>query len=187
MPATRKRIIRIIFWAFVIVTTVPLVLIFFKPPLADIASTPEAAKSYDEKMLQLNGGWNGRREIRFTETELNSKVQESLGDMGATSGAVALKGLTIHLRGDELQGVFRVDTVGVSLYLVIGGTVGETNHRLAFNPTETVLGRLHVPIWLLGPAIRDRLNSSDVQSLLALPENVKSVRIENGELIFETE
>jgi hypothetical protein len=143
-------------------------------------------KSYDEKMLQLNSGANGAKEIRFTETELNSKVQEALGDMGATGGAVALKALTIHLSGDQLKGVFRVDTVGVSLYLVIGGTLSEGNHRLVFNPTETALGRLHVPIWLLGPAIRDRLNSPDTQSLFALPDNVQSVRIENGEMIFET-
>jgi hypothetical protein len=187
MPATRKKIIRIIFWAFVAVTTLPLILIFFKPPLADVPSTPEAAKSYDEKMLQLNGGPNGAREIRFTEAELNSKVQESLGDMGATSGAVALKGLTLHLTGNQLEGVFRVDTVGVTLYLVIGGTMSLANHRLVLNPTDTALGRLHVPLWLLGPAIRDRLNGPDMQSLFAVPDNVRSVRVENGELIFETE
>lgn len=187
MPATRKKIIRIVFWALVVVTTVPLVLIFFKPPLSDVPSTPEAAKSYDEKMLQLNGGGTGGKEIRFTEAELNSKVQESLGDMGATSGAVALKGLAVHLAGSELEGVFRVDTVGVSLYLVIGGTVSLSNHRLVFNPTEMALGRLHVPMWLIGPALRDRLNGPDMQSLFAFPDNVRSVRISNGELIFEAE
>ena len=183
----RKKIFRIVFWAFVIVTTLPLVLIFFTPPLGDVSSTPEAAKSYDEKMLQLNAGGNGAREIRFTETELNSKVQESLGDMGGTSGAVALKSLTIHLTGNRLEGVFRVDAVGVSLYLLIGGTLSVANHRLVFNPTEMALGRLPVPIALVGPALRDRLNSPDMQSLLAPPDNVRSACVENGGLTIELE
>jgi hypothetical protein len=181
-----KKAFRIAFWVFVIVTTLPLVLIFIKPSLPDVASTPEAAKSYDEKMVQLNESGPGK-EVRFTEVELNSKIQESLGDMGQTGGPVALKSLTVHLVGNQLDGVFRVDAVGVSLDLLIGGTLGESAHRLVFNPTKMALGRLPVPVSLVGPSLRDRLNSPDLQSLFALPDNVRSVRIENGELIFETE
>ena len=179
----RKKAFRIAFWALVVVTTLPIILIFFKPSLPDVASTPEGAKSFDEKMDQLNESGPGR-EVRFTEAELNSKIQESLGDLSAT---VALKSLTVHLVGHELQGVIRADAVGVSLYLLIGGTFGENAHRLVFNPTKMALGRLPVPAPLVGPLLRDRLNGPDMQSLFELPDNVRNVRIENHELIFETE
>ena len=181
-----KKVIRITFWILVIVTTLPLLLIFFKPSLPDVASTPEAAKSFDEKMDQLNESGPGR-EVRITEAELNSKIQGSLGDISATGGPVALKSLTVHLAGEEFEGVIRADAVGVSLYLLIGGTFGENAHRLVFNPTKMALGRLPVPGPLVGPLLRDRLNSPDMQSLFELPDNVRNVRIENGELIFETQ
>ena len=182
----RKKAFRIAFWALVVVTTLPIILIFFKPSLPDVASTPEGAKSFDEKMDQLNESGPGM-EVRFTEAELNSKIQESLGDLSATGAPVALKSLTVHLVGHELQGVIRADAVGVSLYLLIGGTFGENAHRLVFNPTKMALGRLPVPAPLVGPLLRDRLNGPDMQSLFELPDNVRNVRIENHELIFETE
>src|SRR6266567_4468476 len=99
-----KKVIRITFWILVIVTTLPLILIFFKPSLPDVASTAEGAKAFDGKMVQLNESGPGRRSP-VHQGEFDFENPESPCELNANRGPVALKSLTVHLVGDEFEGV----------------------------------------------------------------------------------
>ena len=128
------------------------------------------------------------QEIRISEAELNSKLQQGLQEAAATpGGAAALKAATVHLEGDRLIGTFTVNVSGKDLYVTLGGKVGVNNRALQFTPTEVKMGSLPVPLAAVESTLRDRLNAPEFREHMALPDSIKDVRIENGELVLQTQ
>jgi uncharacterized protein YpmS len=183
-----RKIISIVSWGMVLLALVSVVLALRKPSAPSIATSAEAARSFDAKVAQLaqvrvSGA---PRQIRITESELNSKLQEGLRETPpGAGGAPSMEAATIHLAGDGFVGTFRMSVRGVGLYLTLGGTLRAVNGQLQFTPRELKLGSLPLPIITVQSVLRAKLDSPEMRDRLRLPESIKDVRIENGELVLQ--
>jgi len=178
-----KQIYRIISWGLLALTVVSILLVLRKPSFPTVGASPEAARSFDQKisLLSAPSTSGAPREIRLTEAELNSKLQENLNPP-ASGGLATLKSAAVHLEGDKLFGLFTVEVSGKEVYLTVGGKLGVNNQALEFTPTDIKMGSLPVSVTLVGPTLRDQL--SVMREQLQLPASVQDVRIENGELVL---
>jgi len=184
-----KKIYRIISWGLLILTLVSIVLALRKPTVSPVESSPQAARSFDQKLNQLEAAHRhgAPQEVRITESELNSKLQESLQTPPAGAGGPAsLKAATLHLQGDELIGIFTVNMSGKDLYLTLGGKLSANNGVLQFTSTEVKMGSLPLPASAVDSTLRSKLNSPEMRDHMALPGSIRDVRIEGGELVLES-
>jgi hypothetical protein len=179
-----KRIYRIISWTLLALTLVSILLVLRKPSFPTVEGSPEAARSFDEKLTRLSNppGGGAPREIRFTAAELNSKLQASLPSP-PTGGAATVKAATVRMEGAQLFGLFTVEVSGKEVYLTLGGRLGVNNRSLEFTPTDMKMGSMPVPVSMVGSTLRDRLNAMREQ--MQLPDSVQDVRVENGELVVQ--
>jgi uncharacterized protein YpmS len=185
-----KKIYRIISWTLLILTLLSILLVLRKPSIPKIETSPEAAKAFDEKLAQVEQAHQQGtpKEIRITETELNSKLQQSFEGATAAPGAsVALETATVHLEADKFVGTFTVNVSGKDLYVTLGGKVGVNNRALQFTPTEVKMGSLPVPLAAVESTLRKRLNAPEFRERMTLPDSIRDVRIENGELVLQTQ
>ena len=185
-----RKIYRVISWALLILTLLSILLALRRPSVAPIAASLQAAKSFDEKIAQVEQAHpqGAPQEVHITEVELNSKLQESMqGVSAASSGPATLKAATIHLTDDKLLGTFVVNVSGKDLYLTLGGKLALRDHSLQFTPTDVKMGSLPLPVSALGSALREKLNSPEMRDRMRLPDSIKEVRIENGELLVQTQ
>lgn len=181
-----KKIYRIVSWSLLILTVLSILLMLRKPSAPPVESSPQAAKSFDEKLAQVEqaGPQGTTQEVHITEAELNSKLQESLQGAATAPGPAALQSASIHLEGDRLIGTFTVKVSGKDLYLTLGGTLGAVNGQLQFTPTEIKLGSMPVPVSAVQSTLREKLDTPEMRDRLKLPDSIKDIRIENGELVI---
>lgn len=185
-----KKVYRIISLGLLALAVVSIFLILRKPSVPPVESSPEAAKAFHEKINELKQAHQEGtpKEIRITEAELNSKLQESLRGAPASEGGPAtLREATVHLEGDKFLGTFTMNVSGKDVYVTLGGSLGVASRRLEFRPTEVHMGSLPVPLAMVESTLRERLNSPEMQERMNLPDSIKDVRIENGELVLQTQ
>jgi uncharacterized protein YpmS len=180
-----RKIYRIASWSLLILTVLSILLMLRKPSVPPVVSSPQAAKSFDEKIAQVGqaGPQGVPQEVHITEAELNSKLQESLQGAPTAPGPAALESASIHLEGDRMIGTFTVKVSGKDLYLTLGGTLGAVNGQLQFTPTEVKVGSLPLPVSAVESTLREKLDSPGMHDRLKLPDSIKDIRIENGDLV----
>jgi hypothetical protein len=175
-----KKIIRIISWSLLALTLITVLLALRKPGGFPVETSAEAAKSFDDKMASLAQAQEQQvpGEIRLTEAEINSKIQEGLKNNPPPAGAVTLKGAVVHLEGDKLRTMLTVNVKGIELVVTVGGSLDFSQHTVRLIPSEVRLGSLPVPASLM----KDRI---DMQ--MQVPASVAAMRIENGELVVQAQ
>lgn len=175
-----KRIFRYIAVGLVVASLILLWLLLRRPSMPTAEASAEAAKSFDEKMARLAQAQEQQvpGEIRLTEAEINSKIQEGLKNNPPPAGAVTLKGAVVHLEGDKLRTMLTVNVKGIELVVTVGGTLDFSQHTVRLIPSEVRLGSLPVPASLM----KDRI---DMQ--MQVPASVAAMRIENGELVVQAQ
>jgi hypothetical protein len=175
-----KRIFRYIAVGLVVASLILLWLLLRRPSMPTAEASAEAAKSFDEKMARLAQAQEQQvpGEIRLTEAEINSKIQEGLKNNPPLAGAVTLKGAVVHLEGDKLRTMLTVNVKGIELVVTVGGSLEFSQHTVRLIPSEVRLGSLPVPASLM----KDRI---DMQ--MQVPASVAAMRIENGELVVQAQ
>jgi len=175
-----KRIFRYIAVGLVVASLILLWLLLRRPSMPTAEASAEAAKSFDEKMASLAQAQEQQvpGEIRLTEAEINSKIQEGLKNNPPPAGAVTLKGAVVHLEGDKLRTMLTVNVKGIELVVTVGGSLDFSQHTIRLIPSEVRLGSLPVPASLM----KDRI---DMQ--MQVPASVAAMRIENGELVVQAQ
>jgi hypothetical protein len=175
-----KRIFRYIAVGLVVASLILLWLLLRRPSMPAAEASAEAAKSFDEKMASLVQAQEQQvpGEIRLTEAEINSKIQEGLKNNPPPAGAVTLKGAVVHLEGDKLRTMLTVNVKGIELVVTVGGSLDFSQHTVRLIPSEVRLGSLPVPASLM----KDRI---DMQ--MQVPASVAAMRIENGELVVQAQ
>lgn len=175
-----KRISRYIAVGLVVASLILLWLLLRRPSMPAAEASAEAAKSFDEKMARLAQAQEQQvpGEIRLTEAEINSKIQEGLKNNPPPAGAVTLTGAVVHLEGDELRTMLTVNVKGIELVVTVGGSLDFSQHTVRLIPSEVRLGSLPVPASLM----KDRI---DMQ--MQVPASVAAMRIENGELVVQAQ
>jgi len=181
-----KKAYRVFSWSLLALTLISVLLTLRRPSLPPAETSAEAAKSFDQKLGELAQAHAAGTpsEVHITAVELNSKLAEGLSG-AAAEGPASLKTATVQLSGDRLAATFLVNLRGIDVCLTLGGHLAATNGSIEFHPTDVKLGSLPVPVALVQSTLRDRLGSPEARERLKLPEFIKDVRIENGELVIQ--
>jgi hypothetical protein len=98
-------------------------------------------------------------------------------------GAVpSIKDYQVSLDGDIVRGQFLTQIAGKDVYLTLAGHLGSKDGYATFDATEVKVGDLSVPASLVNEVLQKKLEEQRDQ--LKLPNNVKDLKVENGELVF---
>jgi hypothetical protein len=164
------------------------VLMALDPPSATLVPvSAEEANCFDEEIQPLEQGTQDgtARTAHISEGELTSKLQQGLDGIPAERGAVVLKAASVHLEGGGFVGVFTLDAPGKDLYLTMTGTLAEVNGMLQIQPSSAHLGRLPIPATVFRHILQRQFDTPETRERLRLPDFIKGVHIENGELQVE--
>ena len=181
----KKKIWQIVSWILVVLTVLSVVLLVVPPSGRTPESSPDGAKSFDQKWAQMAAAHSRGEasEVRLTETELNSKIQQAV-EGAPSSGMASMKGVEARLDGDELVFVLKISLLGIPTYITMGGKPVLRDHVLEFDLDQVDMGRMPAPASMIGAFLRSRLESPEMRESLMLPDFIHDVRVENSELVF---
>lgn len=178
------------------------------PPAAAAAS----AQSFQDKLNRLEqpkAAGEGESEVRMNSAEVSAALAQATGllpasgtaasapsssangtsNSGAPSssmefpGAVPnIKDYQVSMDGDLVRGQFLTQIAGKDVYLTLAGHLGSKDGYATFDATEVKIGDLSVPASLVNDVLQKKL--AEQRDQLKLPNNVKDIRVENGELVF---
>jgi hypothetical protein len=173
-----KRILRRVVLVMLVLAVLQIWLALRKPSFPVAPTNAQAAQSFDEKAGQLaqSEERGSPAEVRFTEAELNSEIQQYLISNPPPGGPAMLKNAAVHLEGDKLLALLTVNVKGVKLYVTLGGSLSFTGHMVRLVPSQARLGSLPLPASLLAARLDARLE---------VPPSITAVRVENGELVVQ--
>ena len=182
-----KKLRQIASWSLLILIIVVVVMALRTPTLSLVPASAEAAKSFDEKIaaIELARLQGNAKPAHITELELTSKLQESIEAAPAAQGPVKLTSASVHLEDDAFVAVLSVSVSGKDLYVTFSGTLGVLDGSLQIRPSAVSMGSLPIPLWAAAGALQRQLDSPAAREQMRLPDIIKDVRIENGELIVE--
>jgi hypothetical protein len=205
---------RIVSFATLASSIVTLFLVLRRPaPVATPAAPAAAAadaQSFQEKMNQLaqpRTPGEGESEIRINSGELSAALAQATGLLPATTsaspdpstslpsasspaspamefpGAVpSIKDYQVSMDGDVVRGQFLTQIAGKNVYLTLAGHLGSKDGYATFDATEIKVGDLTVPASLVNGILQKKL--AEQRDQLKLPDNVKDLKVENGDLVF---
>jgi hypothetical protein len=169
------------------------------------------AQSFQEKVNRLGQpaapGESGS-EVRLNAGELTAALAQASGMVPTTTSAPSnppgslsspsasapsgvtefpgavpnIKDYQVSMDGDVVRGQFLTQIAGKDVYLTLAGHLGSKDGYATFEATEVKLGDLSVPVSLVNDALQKKLTEQRDQ--LKLPNNVKDIKVENGELVF---
>ena len=199
---------RVISIATLVASLVAVVLVLTKPaPVAHPqapAAIAEHAQAFDQKMAefaraaqqsQASGASDAsaspspKAEVRINSDEISAVLAQSLGNAGtagvSTDSGVApiIKDQQVSFDGDLVHGQFLAGVAGKDVWITISGHLGEKDGYATFDPTEFKVGDLSVPVSLVNPTLQKKLGEQ--RDRLKLPDNVGTMRVENGELVMQ--
>ena len=98
-------------------------------------------------------------------------------------GAVPnIKDYQVSMEGDLVRGQFLTQIAGKDVYVTLAGHLGSKDGYATFDATEVKVGDLAVPASLVSGVLQKKL--AEQRDQLKLPENIKDLKVENGELVF---
>jgi hypothetical protein len=181
-------------------------------PAAAPAVAAANAQSFQEKVNQLaqpKTPGQGASEVRMNSAELSGALAEAAGLLpsaatanastssasGSASGTSPaspamefpgavpnIKDYQVSMEGDIVRGQFLTQIAGKDVYLTLAGHLGAKDGYATFDATEVKVGDLPVPVALVNEVLQKKLTEQRDQ--LKLPNNVKDIKVENGELVF---
>ena len=205
---------RIISFATLAISILTLVLVLKRPAPVAPAAAPAAAKanaqSFQEKVNRLEQprvAGEGESEVRINAGELSAALAQAAGVLPATTAAPAnsstsapsspspagpatefpgavpnIKDYQVSMDGDIVRGQFLTQIAGKDVYLTLAGHLGSKDGYATFDATEVKVGDLSVPASLVNEVLQKKL--AEQRDQLKLPNNVKDIKVENGELVF---
>jgi hypothetical protein len=208
-PGLLRRIWRISNW-LTLAALVVVVLLILRPAPApgiyiDAQAKQRAAAKLHESLSTASGGQP--TELRLDEAELNAFLASNLGLEGmpdAATGAAAqggaegsapssqpsldearsnVKDVKVTMQGDRMQAYVLFDLLGKDMTLVLEGRLAVKDGYLRFEPSSGKIGSLPIPQSALQAAVARLMDSPANRNSLRLPDGVKDVRIENGQLV----
>ena len=167
-------------------------------------------QSFQEKLSRLEqpkATGEDESEVRMNSAEVNAALAQAAGLLpgGASASATApsntngsstaqapgmefpgpvpnIKDYQVSMDGDIVRGQFLTQIAGKDVYLTLAGHLGAKDGYATFDATEVKVGDLSVPASLVNGVLQKRL--AEQRDQLKLPDNVKGLKIENGELVF---
>jgi hypothetical protein len=175
------------------------------------AAAAANAQSFQEKMDRLgkpSPAGEGASEVRMNSDEVNAALAQAAGLLPAAASAAGgtaaspngsttqapsgsmefpgpvpnIKDYQVSMDGDIVRGQFLTQIAGKDVYLTLAGHLGAKDGYATFDATEVKIGDLSVPASLVNDVLQKKL--AEQRDQLKLPNNVKDLKVENGELVF---
>ncbi len=199
-PFTVGKVIR---WCFLAVLIVVLALLLKKPaPVAEpmaMTEVREKAEQFQTRLgdLETSQGQGEHAEARFSAEEVNAAFQQSATEQAAAPTPAAqakpaappqeappdIQTVKIAFADDHVTGQFATNVYGKDVYLTISGRLGAKDGYATFEFTEAKIDSLPVPVSLLNPQLREKLQQPENREKLKLPAFVSDLRVEKGQLV----
>lgn len=204
-----KRIFRFIRWSTYAAALLTLLLVLHKTPPPPVEASPQAAARVEEKIRSLDeslaAGSPGT--LSLDETELNSFLATHLDLSGAPSpptehkpeqGPAAgsppelteaqvrssVRDVKIQLVEDRVRAYVLFNLYGKDLTLELEGRLRSAGGYLQFDATSGRFGSLPIPQSSLENAVHRMMDSPENREKLKLPEELRDLRIEAGQLLL---
>jgi hypothetical protein len=200
-----KRIYRVARWLMLAGTVITIFLVLKSPaPVAEAlnpALAKQNAESFQQKLTELanaqSSGETGT-EVYFTAPEVNSALSQatlpqpvpaaptpaSQPAAQAAAEQVPIKSTLVSFEDNVVRGQFLTEIYGKNVYITLAGHLGSRDGYVTFEPTEFKVGNLSVPISMVNPVLQHKLADPENREKMKLPEFVKDLRVENGELVI---
>ena len=117
-----------------------------------------------------------------SNTAARPTTQPSGGPLEFPGAVPNVKDYQVSMDGDMVRGQFLTEIAGKDVYLTLAGHLGSKDGYATFDATEVKIGDLTVPASLVNEALQKKLFEQRDQ--LKLPENVKDIRVEDGQLVL---
>jgi hypothetical protein len=200
-----RKIYRWVRWASLAALVVTLFLMLKSPaPVAqalDPAQARQNAESFQQKLTELANAQSlgeAGTEVHFTGAEVNAAIAQAMDAPAASprpqpaaqaapeaaAGQVAIKSTQVSFEDDVVKGQFLTEVYGKDVYITVAGHLGSRDGYVTFQPTEFKVGDLSVPVSLVNAALQRKLADPENREKLKLPEFVKDLRVEEGELVI---
>lgn len=171
------------------------------------------AQSFQEKVNQLaqpKAPGEGESEVRMSSAEVSAALAQATGLMTSEASAKPsasvpatntpsgsspqgvpmeftgsvpdIKDYQVSMDGDIVRGQFLTQIAGKDVYLTLAGHLGSRDGYATFDATEVKVGDLAVPVSLVNGVLQKKL--AEQRDQLKLPDNVKDIKVENGELVL---
>ena len=170
-----------------------------------VESARANAQSFNQKLEQLSAPretGSAPAEVRFTSEEVSAEMAEAIGALPSSPpstpkpvasaptspdsvvgpGDIQVQNYQVKLEGNVARGQFLTKVAGKDIYVTLAGHLGSQDGYVTFDPTEFKVGDLTIPVSLVNSALQKKL--AEQREQLKLPEDVASLRVENGELII---
>jgi len=181
---------------------------------AATAANAQSFQEKVNQLAQSKTPGEGASEVRINSDELSAGIAQAAGLLASTAsgpantatgapsssssspasaspanpgmefpGAVPnIKDYQVSMDGDLVRGQFLTQIAGKDVYLTLAGHLGSKDGYATFDTTEVKVGDLSVPASLVNGVLQKKL--AEQRDQLKLPNNVKDIKVENGELVF---
>jgi hypothetical protein len=169
------------------------------PPVQTDPRAPERLQAKIEQMERDVA--EGRSPLlQFSEAELNVWMQSNL-DLGTgpaprgtgTRGPAreptleqvrsSMRDVKVNLMGDQVRAYVLFNLYGKDMSLQLEGRLVVADGRLRLQPTSGMLGSMPIPKVTLDRAVNRLFDSAGNRDKFLLPEEIKDIRVVDGELI----
>jgi hemolysin activation/secretion protein len=200
--STGKKIYKIARWAVLLALVLVIVFALKKPdppaPPLPPQAVKEQAQQFESKLQQIetaqqNGNPPDPDAMTFTSNEVNAFIQDATERAKAeaarsgVSGGTAqdeVKNTQVAFTGDEVITQAVTERYGRDVYVTVRGRLAVENGYLRFQPTAFKVGDLSVPVSLVDPTLQKKLNEPEMREKLKLPDFIREIRVENGQLVI---
>ncbi len=200
------RIISII----TVVSSVITVVLVLKRPQPVSRPLPPAvaavkAEAFQEKLQQFaqpKQPGEAPAELRLSSDEVSAALAQATATVPASAaqaggvptsvpsspdaviapGQPEVKDYQVNFDGDVARGQFVTQIGGKDVYVTLAGHLGSKDGYATFDPTEFKVGDLNIPISLINEVLQKKL--TEQRDRLKLPDNIDSMKVENGELVM---
>jgi hypothetical protein len=166
----------------------------FDQKMADFQQASQAQSGSTSSIVKPDAGAVGtpsesKPEVHINSDEISAVLAQSLGvgelkpDSNIGVSAPAIKDQQVSMDGDIVHGQFLTEIAGKDVWVTVSGHLGEKDGYATFDPTEFKVGDLNVPVSLVNPTLQKKL--AEQRDRLKLPDNVGSMKVENGELVMQ--
>ena len=181
---------------------------------AAVAANAQSFQEKVNQLEQPKTSGTSESEVRMNSAELSAAIEQAAGLLPATTSAPAsgastgtgtpapgaaagpapsaamefpgavpnVKDYQVSMDGDTVRGQFLTQIAGKDVYLTLAGHLGSKDGYATFDATEVKIGDLSVPASLVNDVLQKKL--AEQRDQLKLPNNVKDIKVENGELVF---
>jgi hypothetical protein len=200
-----KKVYHVVRWVMLAGTVITIFLGLKSPAPVAEALAPDLVKQnavmFQRKLTELanaqSSGETGT-EFHFTAPEVNAAIVQSTLPQPVPAGPTPasqpapqvaaeqapIKSTLVSFEDNVVKGQFLTEVYGRDVYITVAGHLGSRDGYVTFEPTEFKVGDLSVPVSMINPALQRKLAEPENRDKMKLPEFVRDLRVENGELVI---